>query len=484
MTTVPTPPTPPDLPEPAIPPTPATPVASLDPLQLVRTRSYVVLLVFGAVIGVPVAAIAYFFLKVIAEAQQWVFTTLPKQVGFAGEPAWWPILPLTLSGLLVALCILYLPGSGGHEPAEGFKPAGGVQPIELPGIILAAFATLALGAVLGPEAPLVAIGGGLGVLILHLVRKDAPAQATLVIGAAGSFAAVSTLLGSPILGAFLLMEAAGLGGPLLSVILLPGLLAAGVGTLIFVGLGSWTGYGTFSLVVPHIPPFTSPDGAEFLWAIGIGVAGAVVGTGIRRLARLIRTVVVRHRVIITPVVGLAVGGLAIAFFEGSGRPSSEVLFSGQSALPALIEHAGSWTVGALALLLVCKGLAYAGCLGGFRGGPTFPGMFLGAAGGILLSHLPGLPTIAGVAMGIGAMTVVMLNGLPLTAILLTSVFLEADGLSLVPLIIVATVVSFVVSTWLAAPPATPPSAPEPSSAPTPTSSSEPPPQPAPAAAPT
>ena len=78
-----------------------------------------------------------------------------------------------------------------------------------------------------------------------------------------------------------------------------------------------------------------------------------------------------------------------------------MLFSGQDALGPLIEKAAGWTVGALVLLIVCKGLAYSVSLSSFRGGPTFPGMFIGAAGGIALSHLPGLPMIAGVAMGIG-----------------------------------------------------------------------------------
>lgn len=62
-----------------------------------------------------------------------------------------------------------------------------------------------------------------------------PAQTTAVIAAAGSFASVSTLLGSPLLGAFLLMEASGLGGAVLGVVLVPGLLAAGIGSLIFIG---------------------------------------------------------------------------------------------------------------------------------------------------------------------------------------------------------------------------------------------------------
>ena len=41
--------------------------------------------------------------------------------------------------------------------------------------MLASLATLCFGVVLGPEAPLIAIGSGLGVLAVHLVKRDAPA---------------------------------------------------------------------------------------------------------------------------------------------------------------------------------------------------------------------------------------------------------------------------------------------------------------------
>ena len=111
---------------------------------------------------------------------------------------------------------------------------------------------------LGPEAPLIAIGSGLGVLAVHLIKRDAPEQAAVVIGAAGSFAAISTLLGSPLAAAFLLMEAGGLGGAMMGVVLVPGLLAAGIGSLIYVGLDDWTGFGTFSLAVPDIPAGREP----------------------------------------------------------------------------------------------------------------------------------------------------------------------------------------------------------------------------------
>ena len=442
-----------------------------DALALLRSRSYVALLVLAAIIGVPVSAAAYFFLALVSKLQGWVFTDLPKGVGFHGEPLWWPIPPLMLAGLLVALAIRYLPGTGGHSPADGFKMGEGPPSVvELPGIVLAALATLSLGVVLGPEAPVIALGGGLGVLAVRLVKRDAPPRTRTVVAAAGSFAAISTLFGSPLLGAFLLMEASGLAGSMLELVLLPGLLAAGVGSLVFTGLDAWTGLGTFSLAIPGLPHAGSPTGAEFLWALAIGIIAVPLGCGIRWLGLFLRPYVERWMLLATPVAGLAVAGLAIAFAAGTGKGSSEVLFSGQSALGPFIGNSASYTVGALLLLLVCKGIAYGVSLSGFRGGPTFPAMFLGAVGGVALSHLPGLPLVYGVAMGIGAMTVVMLR-LPLTSVLLATLLLSSDGLQVMPLAIVAVVVAYVASARFSPSPQTP--APPPASA-TPATDTRPP----------
>src|SRR2546430_1847870 len=144
------------------------------PARILRSTSYLVLLVFGAIVGIPIAAAAYFFLAVVDKLQKEIFTDLPLQLGFHAAPLWWPLPWLALSGVLVAAVIQYLPGTGGHEPSEGFKSSGPIPPIELFGIAAAALATLSLGVVLGPEAPLIAIGSGLGVLAIHLAKKDAP----------------------------------------------------------------------------------------------------------------------------------------------------------------------------------------------------------------------------------------------------------------------------------------------------------------------
>lgn len=426
-----------------------------DPLARLRTRSYLALLALAAIIGVPVSAAAYFFLALVAKLQGWIFTDLPRGIGFHGEPQWWPVPPLVLAGVLVSLTIRYLPGTGGRSPADGFRAGEGPpSPIELPGVVIAALASLSLGVVLGPEAPLIALGGGLGVCAVRLVKRDAPAATRTVVAAAGSFAAISTLLGSPILGAFLLLEASGLGGAMLELVLVPGLLAAGLGSLTFIGLKSWTGLGTFSLAIPHLPGVGPPDIAEFGWALAIGVMAAALGCGIRWLALVLRPAVERRLLLATPVAGLAVAGLAIAFAAGTGKSSSQVLFSGQSALGPLITHGAVYTVGALVLLIACKSLAYSASLSGFRGGPVFPSMFIGAAGGMALSHLAGLPLIPGVAMGIGAMCTVMLR-LPFTSVLLATLLLAADGRTVMPLVIVAVVVAYVSTAWLAPPAAAP-----------------------------
>ncbi len=428
--------------------------APADPFAPMRSRQYLRLLALAAILGAPISAIAFWFLKLVALLQGWVFASLPKGLGFHGEPIWWPLLPLGVAGVLVGAVIKYQPGKGGHSPADGFKAGGVAQPNELPGIFAAAIASLGLGVVIGPEAPLIAIGGGLAFLAVKLARRDVPATAGAVVAAAGSFAAISTLLGSPLAGAFLLLEASGLGGAMATIALLPGLLGAGIGALIFVGLNSLTGYGTFSLAIPHLPPFHHPDVAQFGWAIVLGVAAAFGGYGIKRLALYLRGHVEHRLLLLTPVAGLAIAGLAIAYAEGSGHPTSDVLFSGQTFLGPLITHAAAYTASALLLLIACKGVAYALALSGFRGGPTFPAMFIGAAGGIALSHLPGLPVVPGAAIGIGAMAAAMLR-LPMTSVLLTTLFLGSGGITVLPLVIVGVVVSFVLTIWLARPAPTP-----------------------------
>jgi H+/Cl- antiporter ClcA len=444
---------------------PTAPVGEpVAPMTVLRSRKYLGLLGLAAVLGVPISAVAYWFLALVGGLQRWAFTSLPLGLGFATPPLWWPLVPLVVAGAIVGAVIRYVSGHGGESPADGFTAGGYPGTVEMGGIAAAAIASIGLGVVVGPEAPLIALGGGLAVLAVRLAKRgEVPASVASVVAATGSFAAVSTLFGSPLAGAFLMMEASGLGGATATMVLIPGLLGAGIGSLVFLGLDSWTGHGTFSLAVSDLPRVGSPTIVAFLWALVVGIAAALFCWVIRATALRLRPVVTRRTLLLTPVVGLAVAGLAIGFAALTGHAASEVLFSGQDALGPLLRNPAVYGVGALLLLIVCKGLAYAGGLAAFRGGPTFPAMFLGAVGGTALAHLPGIDALSGAAIGMGAMTVGMLR-LPMTSVLLATLFLGGTGLTVMPLVIVGVVVSYVVTLRLPdpTPPAseTTPAAPE------------------------
>jgi H+/Cl- antiporter ClcA len=418
-----------------------------DPLAVVRTWRYLSLLVLAAALGVPISAAAYWFLWALNHGRHWVFEMLPTALGFAAAPPWWPLPILALGGLITGVAVGYLPGRGGDSPVDGFRVGAPPTAAELAGVVLAALASLCFGAVLGPEGPLIALGSAFAALAMRVQPGDVSDKAIAVVGAAGAFAAVAFLLGSPIVGAFLMLEAVGLMGPRAKVVLLPGLLCSGIGFLVAVGLNHWTGIGTVSMKLSDVPELTHPQGASFLWAIGFGSGAAVLGFSIRRLALLVRPHVDRRPLVLTPVAGLVVAILAATYAQLTGQADADVLFSGEESLPILVRSAGTYTAGTLLLLIVCKGLAYSVSLGSFRGGPVFPSLFIGAASGILLAHLPGLPVTAGIAMGMGAMTAVMLR-MPMTAVLLPSLLLGTHGVVAMPLVIVAVVVAFVAATWL------------------------------------
>ncbi|MFI6831170.1 chloride channel protein [Kribbella sp. NPDC050241] len=421
---------------------------AMDPATVIRSKPYLFALLLAAILGIPISAVAYGFLALVSAIQQALFDDLPQEIFSGGVPAWWPVPWLVLCGLLTGLTIRYLPGNGGHSPAFGFQTGGGPPADkELFGIILAALSTLSLGAVLGPEAPLIAIGGGLAVLTVHLVRKDAPPMALTIMASAGSFAAISTLLGSPVLGAFLIMEVAGIGGATLSLVALPGLLASGIGALVFVGLDNWTGLGSFSLALPSVPPAVDPTVATMAWALAMGAAGALLGWVIRWIGLSLRAVVHMNRVLVTATLGLLIGLIAMAYQLISDNSFNQVLFSGQDALPALVEDAADYSVGVLILLAVCKLLAYGLALSAFRGGPVFPAMFIGAVLGIAAAGLPGMSLAPAIGMGIGAMCTAMLR-LPLTSTLLATVLLGTDGVLVTPQVVVAVVVAFVLTNVL------------------------------------
>jgi H+/Cl- antiporter ClcA len=192
-----------------------------------RPRQLLALILIAGVVGLVVSLAAWGFLQLAHYLQVWLYDDLAEVFGYdhGAPPEWWPLPLCAIAGLVTAIAIVRLPGRGGHVPAHGLNAAA-TEPIELPGVLLAAFATLGLGIVLGPEAPLIASGGGLGILTIRMARRGATDDVVTLMAASGAFAAISFIFESPLIAAMILIEATGLGGSRLPLVLVPGLFAS------------------------------------------------------------------------------------------------------------------------------------------------------------------------------------------------------------------------------------------------------------------
>ena len=402
-------------------------------------RRYLGLVVVGALVGIPAALAAAGFLALVHELESWLWDDLPRSLG-ASSPPWYLVVGLPVAGAAVVLVArTLLPGDGGHDPLKGI--GGGATPVEYaPGILLAAVGTLAFGAVLGPEGPLIALGSAVGVGIRRMVRVGREADA--VLGTAGSFSAVSALFGGPIVAGMLMLESGLAMGTALLPALVPGMVAAAVGYVLFVGLGSWGGLNTTALAVPDLPVYQGTHVLDLLVGVAVGIADTlVIGTVRRGAARLAGTAPRLGMPALLLAGGLAVGLLAQAA-DLLGGDSQEVLFSGQSAIPNLdTEQSASIVL----VVVAAKAAAYGVSLGcGFRGGPVFPAIFTGIGlamfAVIPLDVSPTLAVAVGAGAGMAAGTRLMFSALVFAALLV-----GRPGLDAVPATVLA-----IVAAWLTA----------------------------------
>jgi len=404
------------------------------------------LLGLAAIVGVVVSTAAWLFLELVNIVQDGIYDDLPDALGFDHTPSWWAVPILIISGFAVAGAIVRLPGNGGHIPVRGLDATPAV-PADIPGVFLAAVAGIGFGIVLGPEAPLIGLGGALGALAFKVFAADGPPEAGQLIASSGIFAGISFLFGSPVLAAVLLIEVAGLDRAKTTMMLIPGLLAAGIGSLVAVGLGSWTGVNTSAISLQYLtlPEFPRPTFVDFLWTVPLAALLAIGLHLIVRIGRGVEPRAISKPFVVLPVVGAAVGVLALIFGELSDHGFKNLLFSGQDSIGPIVADQANWSLGALALLLGLKGIAYGLSLGSFRGGPVFPALMLGGAAGIMASHLPGFDLAPAVAVGMGAGVVSMLK-IPLSSVILAVVLCSSAGVAGIgPLVIVGVVVALLVT---------------------------------------
>lgn len=414
------------------------------------------LVLLGAAIGIPAALAAIAFFTVVHYLEQLIWHALPTALGEASPP-WYLVVFLPVVGAaIVAIARLTLPGDGGRSPLAGMSH--GATPVRyVPGIVVAALGTLGFGLVLGPEAPVMAVGSAVGLGITSIVRSDAREQG--ILSMAGIFSAISTLFGGPLVAGVMLTEGGISLGAVLIPVLLPGFVAAAVGYLVFLGVGPYTGAPAPGLQVPDLPAYVGTSVPDLIIAIVVGVVTAALIVAINGAAKRVAALQDGRQgdrgvglVAALLLGGLAVGALA-QLATVFGVAPDDVLFSGQASIPALVSES---SLIALVVLVIAKAAAYVVSLAtGFRGGPIFPAVFLGVGVAAFAVELFGTsPTFAiaiGCAAGMAAQT-----RLVVTSMLFAALLVGSGGFDAIAGAVFATVAS-----WLTVQALDPPAAVQP-----------------------
>jgi len=284
----------------------------------------------AAVISIVVG---YLVLEIVNAGIIAIWETIPGN--WATTPAWYVLGILVVAAVAVFVIRTFV-GDAGHSPIGGIQVSS-ITPKEYVGVILAILASLWGGLVLGPEVALVATGSMIGGLVAKRMHFTDAKDQKKVVG----FGALGALLALFV-------------GPILS----------------------------GSMQLGSAPKSIEVD--QLGWAIAVAIIVAVVVTIARTVAALLaRATGSGPHLPILIAASIIVGVSALIVQSRTGEGILFIVTSGEefiTRLPALT------TVSTVVAIIIFKAIAYAVSLGsGFRGGPFFPAMFVGAAVGLLIS---------------------------------------------------------------------------------------------------
>lgn len=358
-----------------------------------------------------------------------VWEWLPARLGLTEVPWWYVVIGLLVGALLIILAWRLGPGMG--SPLDGFH--FDIGPSKAAAALSVALATLIFGGVLGPEAPLIAVGTIIG----GFVTRKQPAQVQQLAMALGGIAAIGTILGNPFIAAFMVLEFAALGS-MPKQALLPLFVALGSGYLVLTGIGPFTGLGQLELAVPGLTEVDHLTGLDLLMGLVVSILAAVAVLGSRQIGYMTQRAAKAKPAATIIVAALVIAGLSAIVMLAFDQPYDVIPFSGETAMPTLLAETSA---GAVLAIVIAKMIAYGVSLGGgFRGGPIFPSTYVGVAVAVCVGLvITTTPMSALVVAGIAASCAAMLK-LPFTSGLLAVVIGAGAGTVVTPLAIIGAIV--------------------------------------------
>ena len=339
------------------------------------------------------------------------------------------LLVLPAIGVAVAV-IAHTLGSPGNVEllVDNIHVSGAAPDVRaLRSLVPMSLLTISAGGAAGPEAPLVTTCGSLAGLVAR--KRSLKASDARCLTIAGMAAAFTVLFGTPIGSALFALEILHRRGMEYHEALLPAI------------VGALSGYGVFELLtrnglapIWHIPGSQAIRGVDLLWALGAGVVGAAIAVVYTVLTYIARRIFVVMPSVARPVLG----GLALAAL-GFWTPYALTYGEAQTTHVLAVQL----SVGVLAVAVIAKLIASTVTLAsGWPGGFIIPLFFVGAAGGQLAHHaFSGASTV----VMCSALMAAALVGVTKTVLGSTLVVTAMTGLQLLPTILLAAVVSLLLT---------------------------------------
>ncbi|MBT2545700.1 hypothetical protein J7E99_34720 [Streptomyces sp. ISL-44] len=114
--------------------------------HILRGPGYPKVLVFCALIGIPVSLAAFWFLVGLHELEHALWAGLPQAMGLDGPPWWWPLPLLLVAGTAIGLIVTHLSGGGGADHRAVVRRGTAMMPV----VILAAVVAFVVSELLPP----------------------------------------------------------------------------------------------------------------------------------------------------------------------------------------------------------------------------------------------------------------------------------------------------------------------------------------------
>ena len=416
------------------------PSAENPTLDLRRSPRFREVMLWTAVVGVIGGLVACAYYWLLEGSMAFLWKTLPLWVE-RWAPAWlerhhWLWLITGIGGGLVGLALKLL-GTPGEVSAvvDNIHMEGGRIDIkQTPSMVVASLLSITFGGSAGPEAPLVQINGSLGSWLGDRLRLTPEIVRTLTF--CGMGAALGAFFGAPLGGALFALEIPHRRGLEYYEAMVPATISATLAWLIFRAI---TGLSFGRLY--HVPLMEVTQRGVWVSAL-CGLFGAALAAMFVAIFRAIEHAakpLEKHHVLLGVIGGICIGVIAGVY--------PQTLFFGEHQGAELLENGVQ--LGALALfgLLLAKMFAV-GCTlhSGFRGGFIFPLFFIGAAGGLALSVMfPIIPAPLAALCTMAAVNVAVTK----TPVSTTVILATLAGLGIVPLLLIAAFVSFLLTTRVA-----------------------------------